>query len=83
MDWKKLIADLQAVGVTQVQMAAHCGCAQTTISDIVNGRTRRPRYEIGAALITLHSSLSQGDKASLHPAPAAMAAGATEGGANV
>lgn len=80
MDWKKLIADLQAAGVTQVQMAAHCGCAQTTISDIVNGRTRRPRYEIGAALVTLHNSLAQGEKVSTHPAP--MPAVASEGGAN-
>ena len=54
MDWKKLIADLQASGVTQVQMAKKCKCAQTTISDILNGRIEHPRYEIGAALVAIH-----------------------------
>ena len=53
MDWKKLIRDLQALGVTQVQMAERCNCAQTTISDIVNGRTGNPRWEIGAGLLAL------------------------------
>ena len=53
MDWKKLIADLQASGVTQVQMAQKCKCAQTTISDILNGRIEHPRYEIGAALVAM------------------------------
>ncbi len=53
MNWKKLIADLQALGVTQVQMAERCGCAQTTISDILNGRTGNPRYDIGAGLLAL------------------------------
>lgn len=56
MDWKKLISDLQAAGVTQVQMAAKCGCAQTTISDLLNGRIERPRYEIGAALVNLRQA---------------------------
>lgn len=53
MDWKKLIRDLQALGVTQVQMAERCNCAQTTISDIVNGRTGNPRYDIGAGLLSM------------------------------
>ena len=53
MNWKKLIRDLQALGVTQVQMAERCNCAQTTISDIVNGRTGNPRWEIGAGLLAL------------------------------
>lgn len=59
MDWKKLIADLQALGVTQVQMAERCNCAQTTISDILNGRIEHPRYGIGAELVSLLNERSQ------------------------
>ena len=60
MDWKKLITELQGVGVTQVQMAERCGCAQTTISDLLNGRIERPRYEIGAALVAMKKSVADG-----------------------
>ena len=59
MDWKKLIADLQALGITQVQMAERCNCAQTTISDIRNGRIENPRYEIGAALVSMLTKQSK------------------------
>ena len=34
-------------------MAQKCKCAQTTISDILNGRIEHPRYEIGAALVAM------------------------------
>ena len=60
MNWKKIIRDLQAAGITQVQIAERCNCAQTTISDIVNGRTEQPSYSIGAALVALHKAVLRG-----------------------
>lgn len=56
MDWKSLIADLKLRGANQVQVAALCGCTQSTISDISTGKSKRPSFEIGQALIKLHSA---------------------------
>lgn len=65
MDWKNVIADIQRHGqMTQPQIAEKVGCGQATISDLVNGATKQPRYPLGAALVELlqsvsHESLSQ------------------------
>lgn len=54
MDWKKLIAELQAQGLTQPQIAERCGCGQATISDLASGKTGDPRHSLGQALKALH-----------------------------
>lgn len=54
MDWKSLIADLQANGYTQPQIAVACKCVQSTISDLATGLTKQPRFEIGTSLQKLH-----------------------------
>lgn len=51
--------------MTQMQIAARCGCAQTTISDLLNGRIEHPRYEIGAALVAMQSELSTKEAANV------------------
>lgn len=56
MDWKKLIAELVARGVTQQQIAALCGIVQSTVSAIGSGKTRYPSFEIGQKLIELHGA---------------------------
>ena len=53
MDWKQHIAQLQARGFTQQQLANACGCAQASICDLAHGRTKEPRYAVGAKLIEL------------------------------
>jgi transcriptional regulator with XRE-family HTH domain len=50
MNWVDLIALLQEAGYTQTEIAQECGCAQNTISDLANGKTKRPNYDIGQAL---------------------------------
>jgi transcriptional regulator with XRE-family HTH domain len=55
MDWKSLIADLQARGLSQPQIAEKCHCAQATISDLANGHTKEPRHSLGEALRKLHT----------------------------
>lgn len=58
MNWKNVIADIQRHGqMTQPQIAEKVGCGQATISDLVNGATKHPRYPLGVALINLLSSL--------------------------
>lgn len=54
MNWKTLIADLVAAGITQPQIAKQCGCSQATVSELANGVTLQPRYPLGAALVALH-----------------------------
>jgi len=53
MDWKSTIADLQALGMSQPQIAAVCGCGQATISDLASGKTQDPRHSLGQNLIAL------------------------------
>jgi transcriptional regulator with XRE-family HTH domain len=53
MNWIDLITQLNAHGLTQQQIAAACGCGQTTISEIAAGKTKDPRYGLGQKLIDL------------------------------
>lgn len=53
MDWKSTIAELQAHGLSQPQIAAVCGCGQATISDLASGKTQDPRHSLGQNLIAL------------------------------
>ncbi|MBL8506024.1 MAG: helix-turn-helix domain-containing protein [Methylobacillus glycogenes] len=56
MNWKKLIQELSEAGVTQVEMAKHCDCGQSTISEISRGLIKNPAYGIGVKLVELHKS---------------------------
>lgn len=55
MDWKKLIQDLLAAGMTQVQIASECGVAQSSVSDLYRGKSTKPSYEFGRRLDALHA----------------------------
>ena len=69
MDWKNVIADIQRHGqMTQPQIAEKVGCGQATISDLVNGATKQPRYPLGAALVELLQSVSHGTPTEKAPA---------------
>lgn len=54
MDWKKLIADLKIAGFSQEQIAQACGCGQTTISELMTGKTKNPGYSVGEAIKSFH-----------------------------
>jgi transcriptional regulator with XRE-family HTH domain len=60
MDWKTLIAELIAMGMTQPEIAARCGCGQTTISELYRGVTHEPRHSLGEKLRKLHTSKRRG-----------------------
>ena len=60
MDWKQIIAEIQRHGqMTQPQIAEKCGCGQATISDLVNGATKQPRWPLGAALLDLLNTVNK------------------------
>lgn len=59
MNWKNLIADLIASGMTQVQIATKAGCSQASISELQTGKTAQPNYAIGSALVALHKKATR------------------------
>jgi predicted transcriptional regulator len=58
MDWKKLISDLVASGLTQAAIASHIGVTQGAISQVLRAdpdARRGFKYEPGRKLIALHA----------------------------
>lgn len=62
-DWKRLVLNLLAK-MPQTEVGERCGVAQNTVSDLANGKTRRPSADFGLALVRLHEEC-------LGPAPLA------------
>lgn len=54
MDWKVLIEELEAAGLTQTDIADQSGCSQPYVSQLKSGTRRNPDFTRGQALITLH-----------------------------
>jgi hypothetical protein len=54
MDWKSLITDLCASGMTQKQIADACNTGQSHISSLANGHRKEPGYTLGDRLKKLH-----------------------------
>ena len=52
--WRSMLIDLKQAGMTQMQIAEHCGCDQSTISALSNGKAEEPRYTLGERIIALH-----------------------------
>lgn len=73
MDLRKLIAELMAAGVSQVEIAEKIGTSQATVSRYASGEIKSCEYGIGAALIELHllRVLSVGAVANAAERPAA------------
>lgn len=82
MNWKSAVAELVALGITQPQIAEACGCSQSAISQLANGKIRDPRDSIGQALRALvHAKRREAAQKGAAPAtPTAGAGGAVLGG---
>jgi predicted XRE-type DNA-binding protein len=64
MDWKTLITDLQAAGLTQLEIGKQIGLSQPSVVDVIRGRTKDLKWSIGQALISLHAKkVGAGDTA--------------------
>lgn len=59
MNWTKILADIFAAGQTQMAVAEHCGCGQSTISELARGVTTKPSFDLGQKLIELHKNSTQ------------------------
>lgn len=54
VDWKKLLTELLATGMTQSAIGDEIGVSQGTISHLLNGRIATVEWERGEKLIELH-----------------------------
>ena len=54
MDWPQIIRDLLACGFTQTAIAKAVGLTQPSIPDILLGRQKSVRWEVGDALLSMH-----------------------------
>lgn len=53
IDWPRILRALLADGMTQPEIAKACDCGQSTISDMLRGKTNDPRTSLGLRLLTL------------------------------
>jgi transcriptional regulator with XRE-family HTH domain len=51
--WPQITRQLVESGITQPELAKACGCSQSTVSDVIRGRTKDPRASIALALLRL------------------------------
>ena len=55
MNWKTLITDLQAAGLTQLEIGKKIGLSQPSVVDVIRERTKDLKWSVGQALIKLHA----------------------------
>jgi len=55
-NWKERIAWCEAAGMTRQQIAAQCGLAYSSLSDIANGASKEPRGMAAVKLYKLSES---------------------------
>lgn len=53
IDWPNIIRALVASGLTQPQIAEACRCGQSTVSDMLNGKTQDPRTTTGLLMLSM------------------------------
>lgn len=62
MDWKQLIADLNAIGFRQADLCRLTWYSKAAMSDLANGITTDPGYCTGKKLVDLHKRYCKGKK---------------------
>ncbi len=53
VDFRCLLAGLLRAGLSQPQIAERASCGQSTISDLLRGSTKEPRFGLGTKLLQL------------------------------
>lgn len=54
MNWQQVISDLEASGLTQVEIGQLSGCSQSQVSDLKTGRRgKRLGFDVGTSLSRL------------------------------
>jgi predicted transcriptional regulator len=63
VDWKKLLTELMAAGLTQKVIADELELSQGAVSHLLTGRTAAMQWEKGEKLIALHKARVPADLA--------------------
>lgn len=58
MNFKDLLHQLKDLGYTQTAVAQAVGHPISTINDLAIGKTEKPGYDLGVALVALHAKAS-------------------------
>ena len=59
MDWKKLISEIRAAGLSQIQIGERLDKSQAWVSAAASGKYDDLKWVDGQALIALHQSVVQ------------------------
>ena len=54
MNWKNILSEITASGLTQLECAALWGVGQATVSDIARGKTLDPRGSLCFQIVATH-----------------------------
>ena len=54
MDWKKIISEIVATGMTQSEIAKEIDIKQPSVSAIASGETADPKWSTARRLLDLH-----------------------------
>lgn len=57
-DWKKIVGEIKACGVTQSKIAAEIGIGDATLSELCSGKIAEPKWSKGDALLALHEKVT-------------------------
>ena len=55
MNWKQIIEDLLAAGLTRAEIVDRTGCHNSTLTELCGGQIQNPRFPVAQALIALHA----------------------------
>lgn len=59
MDWKTVLAEIRASGLTQAEIAERVSVTQSVVSDLCKGKNANPSFALGSALLGLHKKRSK------------------------
>lgn len=62
MNFKNMISELLVAGLTQASIGKSIGLSQPSVVDLLNGKTKSPRWEVGDSLIRLHKRVMRKHK---------------------
>lgn len=62
MDWTLLIAQIRAVGLSQVQIGERLGKSQAWVSAAASGKYRDLKWAEGQAVVALHAEVCGTEK---------------------
>jgi predicted XRE-type DNA-binding protein len=60
MNWTQIISEIcEASGLNQSQIAQRTGIAKSSLSELLSGSTKEPRFSTGEKLLNMHRRLTR------------------------